>query len=520
MAKNSKSPLIKIESRLRTLLPANLYAAAWVDPSPARLTQVFEHLRSLQWILHDYVPRHVLEAMPNPGEITHEWQEGTLMFTDLAGFTPLTEASARHGRAGAEILMEILNGYFAEMIEIISKSGGNLLEFTGDAMLVQFPASERRNDTNQAVRAGLRMQRAMVHYAQLETAQGTFALGMRIGLHYGRFLTADIGTPRRMEHVLLGKAVQLSKKAEGAGQEGKVCLTTAAYERVQNDFRFEPSNREGHVLVTDDLSDEELGEYDIPRPSRRLPTALLLDRSVEGLVSTIEDALNNVEPLASYIPSPILNLVVESTAQRVIPPHFPTLTALFVNFIGLAEVADELVSAEEDLLLSAFSRAFALINAAVESRGGVLKNVTYHLSGSDMLIYFGVPNAHTDDTVRAAATAMAIRDIILNLETPHVTGRTLKTSCQIGLAKGPVFAAEVGEPRGRREFNILGDSVNIAARLMGRSEDNQIMITEAVYHEIQGHFQCSSLGMVALKGKSAATPVYTLDGDLPTESEP
>lgn len=512
MSSNSKSPLTTIESRLRTLLPANLYASAWVNPIPATLTRVFEHLRSLQRILHDYVPRQVTESLPNPGEISHEWQQGTLMFTDLAGFTPLTEASSRHGRAGAETLMEILNSYFAEMIEIISKSGGNLMEFTGDAMLVQFPADERQNDTIQAIRAGMRMQRAMERFAHLETAQGTFALGMRIGLHFGRFLTADIGTPRRMEHVLLGNAVRSSKKAEGAGQTGRVCLTQAAYERAQDAFRYEAGSEEGYFLVVDDLTDAELGEYDIPRPSRRMPSTLLLDRSVEGLVSAIEDALNNVEPLASYIPAPILNLVVESTAQRVVPPHFPTLTVLFVNFIGLAEAADDLAPDEDDLLLGAFSRAFALINAAVETHGGILKNVTYHLSGSDMLIYFGVPNAHTDDTARAAKTALAIREIVAHLETPHIAGRTLKTSCQIGMSKGPVFAAEVGEPRGRREFNIMGDSVNIAARLMGRSVNNQILMTEAVYQEIEKQFHCESLGMLALKGKSASLPVYALNG--------
>ena len=53
-------------------------------------------------------------------------------------------------------------------------------------------------------------------------------------------------------------------------------------------------------------------------------------------------------------------------------------------------------------ITTTFSRLFALINAAVESRGGVLKKVTYHIMGSDVMIYFGVPNAHTNDPQRAA----------------------------------------------------------------------------------------------------------------------
>src|SRR5688572_26506629 len=225
MSTATASPLAEIEPRLRSLLPADLYAAAWLDPCQENLVMIFEHLRTLRFILYDYVPRQVAEKLPEPGEVRYEWQEGTLMFTDLAGFTPLMEANAARGSAGAETLLGVLNSYFSEMLEIISKSGGNLLEFTGDALLAVFPKNARSSDAVQALRAGLRMQRAMAHFANIETEQGTFSLRMRIGIHSGRFFTADIGAPRRMEHVLLGEAVHQTKRAEGAGETGRVCLT-------------------------------------------------------------------------------------------------------------------------------------------------------------------------------------------------------------------------------------------------------------------------------------------------------
>lgn len=137
------SPLDLIEPRLRWLLPPELHAAVWVDPSSATLIRVFEHLRTLQHVLHDYVPRPVSESLPVPGKVRYAWQYGTLMFTDLAGFTPLLEANAARGRDGAGALLGVLNGYFAAMIEIVSNFGGNLLEFTGDALLAQFPADQR-----------------------------------------------------------------------------------------------------------------------------------------------------------------------------------------------------------------------------------------------------------------------------------------------------------------------------------------------------------------------------------------
>lgn len=502
----------EIEPRLRQLLPADLYASAWIEPNPENLERVFEHLRTLYRILNDYMPRQVATSAPHPGEMRHKWQHGTLMFTDLAGFTPLMEASAAQGQAGAQNLLNILNGYFAEMIDIISKSGGNLLEFTGDALLAEFPLDERRNETAQAVRAGLRMERAMANFTDIRAGHVTLSLGMRIGLHTGRYLTADIGTPRRMEHVLLGSDVQRTKLAEGASQTGRVCLTTTAHSRVAEMFRFGPGKEEGYVLVNDDLSDDELGTFDITPSPFRTGASVLLDRSMEGLLYEIHTVVRRVEPLACFVPSPVLNLLVETAATRHIPPDFPEPTIMFVNLRGLPESTDLASPNEIDEIVDRFSHTFSLVNAAVEARGGVLKKVTYHLSGSDMMIMFGVPTAHTDDAIRAADTAITIREIIRNTAPVRVAGNKVYAECQIGIAQGAVFAAEIGEPRGRREFNVLGDTVNTAARLMGSAEGGRILITLPVYRRLSDRFAVRPLGQMPLKGKSISLDIFELDG--------
>src|SRR5215813_8470874 len=153
MQSYTTSPLSGIEAHLRMLLPAQLYAATWVDPSPNNLVKVFEHLRTLQRILHDYIPGEISSDLPKPGQLRYGWKEGALMFTDLAGFTPLMEANMAQGRSGAAVLLRLLNGYFSEMIEIVSKSGGNLLEFTGDALLIEFSGTDIQTDMTRAVRA-------------------------------------------------------------------------------------------------------------------------------------------------------------------------------------------------------------------------------------------------------------------------------------------------------------------------------------------------------------------------------
>ena len=520
MYPTNSSPLQVIEPRLRSFLPADLYVSAWVDPSPTTLEKVFTHLRTFQRILYDYTSRHLSDKPPRPGEVRQGWQRGTLMFTDLAGFTRLMEANASKGRDGAASLLNILNAYFAEMIEIISKAGGDLLEFTGDALLVLFPEDKhKKDDIVKAVRAGLRMQRAMSHFDQIETPQGNLHLGMHIGLHTGKFLAADVGTPRRMEHVLLGSAVQRAKLAESAGQVGKVCLSEAAFERVKENFLFEDHHskdgKHKYKLVVDNFSEEDLGEYEISSSTRRrLSNPLLIDRSVAGLIAEITKMLDSIEPLASFLPSPVLNLLVESAAKRHISPDFPAPTVIFVNLVGLPELVDRALPGQELKIINTLSKTVARINAAVEARGGVLKKVTYHISGSDMVIYFGVLNAHTDDQKRAASVALDIRDIIQNVKVPSVGGATMEASCQIGINLGSAFSAEIGEPNGRREFNLLGDTVNVAARLMDRALPNQILMSQPVYEEIKDAFSAEYLGDVSLKGKGAPTPLFELTGEI------
>ncbi|MGF1505356.1 MAG: adenylate/guanylate cyclase domain-containing protein, partial [Anaerolineae bacterium] len=214
----------------------------------------------------------------------------------------------------------------------------------------------------------------------------------------------------------------------------------------------------------------------------------------------------------AFMPDPILNQLVESTSDRTIPPRFPTPTVVFVNLLGLPEAVDMAPANSINRIVKTFSHTFARINAAVEARGVVLKKVTYHLTGSDMMIMFGAPVAHSDDPQRAAACALAIREIVSTIEPLVVNDHTIEVECQIGMSHGPTFSAEIGEPRGRREFNILGDTVNTSARLMSKAVGSRILVSDWLYPFIKDDFQLDSLGSMPLKGKKRRVKLYALEG--------
>jgi class 3 adenylate cyclase len=393
-----------------------------------------------------------------------------------------------------------------------------LLEFTGDAILAQFLKTNYSCDVAQAVRAGLRMHRAMSQFQPIETPNGQFNLTMRVGIHCGSFLAADLGSPLRMSRVLLGQTVREAKRAEGRGQVGRVCLTQGAIDHLQEPFQLEP--HDPYYLVIDDSQEGNLGEYEIG-VGKRLAAPLLLDRSPEALLEAIVTLLNQIEPLACYQSESVLRLLVEYAAERQIPPDLSDATVVFVSLIGLAGRVDQANPQEQEALVRTFSRLFASIHATVYAHGGILHRVTYHIQGSDILIYFGVPNAHNHDSIRAALAALAIRDQIR--AAPPLTFQTeqVQFECKIGITKGRVFIGEVGEPRSRREYNILGDVVNTAARLMTQAESNQILMTTAVHQALQTEallstnapeFTYQFLGEFLLKGKSSPVAIYTLQG--------
>jgi len=498
-----------LEPRLRNLLPAELYAPVWLQPDSDGLHRVFVHLRTLLRILYDQMPSHVADDPPPAASTRHEWQSGTLMFTDLAGFTPFIEANATSGRAGIEVVHRVLNRYLSSMIDVFGHAGGNLLEFTGDALLIRFASDSRGDDTRRAINAGLRMQRAMGEFRSIETPNGTATFGMRVGVHVGEFLAADVGTPRRRDHVLFGEAVRRTKEAEGAGVVGRVCLTPEAVAAAGERFRMEPQ-ADGHSLVIDDLTDEELGFYDLNPQVRRPRSPMLLDRSVPALLEEIGNSLDLVEPLATYMPRPLLEAMVETAQDRRIPMEMSEPVVMFVKLEGFDAGLEEADDQEVHHRVQAFSSLFARIDAAAAARGGMLRRVTYQATGSDMLVCFGVLNAHTDDPQRAASMALQVRGIVDDVIEAAAGSVRTAVSFRIGMAMGPIFAGEMGVQLGRREFNLVGDPVNVAARLAAKAAPGEILVAPEFAERVRGRFVLLSHGGLALKGKAEPMEVFEL----------
>ncbi len=176
------------------------------------------------------------------------------------------------------------------------------------------------------------------------------------------------------------------------------------------------------------------------------------------------------------------------------------VTILFADLSGFTALSQTL---DPEDLRDLVARYTSVVDGIVVSYGGT---VDKHI-GDAVMALFGAPLAHDDDPLRAARTALDIHDALVQLS--HSIGRVLQA--HIGIASGEVVAGAVGRA-GTQDYSVMGDSVNLAARLVAAAGPGQTLIADAVHRALGGRAFCDALGDMSFKGIVAPVRVWSLQG--------
>src|SRR5262249_37464732 len=129
------------------------------------------------------------------------------------------------------------------------------------------------------------------------------------------------------------------------------------------------------------------------------------------------------------------------------------------------------------------------------------------LLGDGLLVYLGYPQAHEDDTQRAARTGLGILAAMDDLNQGLQQAKNIQLAVRIGIHTGLVVVGAMGGA-GRQEQLALGEVPNVAARIEGLAAPNTIAMSEATYRLVQGYFACQDLGAQMLRGVAEPVHVY------------
>jgi class 3 adenylate cyclase/tetratricopeptide (TPR) repeat protein len=516
----------------RFLLPNLLKELTDPNQEPRQLRRNLSaglnQLQKVYNLLCLYIPTNLrdwVQQNPTPGTTHGEMLAGTILFADVSGFTALTEHLSGQGQWGVEEMIEqVINPYLKSMLEVLGRFGGDLLKFAGDAVLAYFPAARREHlAPTWAVRAALSMQEEMRRFENIPIAGEQFTLRMKVGIESGRFLAASVGTPRRMEYVVMGRPVRGAMWAESSAGPKQVVVGPETHRLLEESPRRQPLGPDLYLITEPGKADD----FEMRAHSRRPRRSSIVSKEPAALFAAIQQTLQELEAIAPYLAPELVSKVVTYASERGIPSELRQGAAvMFVNLLGLDELLDS-EHFDPAAVTAILQETFVALHREVDDRGGVISRIDPYNRGSKLLVLFGAPQAHEDDPLRAVDTALAMRRAVHEINSkllppPEPDRPEHALQLRAGITYGPTIAGEAGDFRGRREYTVMGDEVNLSARLMGNvslphymmdtASAGEIYINQSVQRQVAGYFAYESKPPIRVKGKTSPIPIYAVRG--------
>ena len=403
-------------------------------------------------LLAPYVPRLAVTWLRETPEALWREVEGSLAFVDISGFTALTEKLARKGKVGAEEMSDILNATFADLLEVAYADGAGLVKWGGDAVLLLFDGDDH---AARAARASFRMRARLQQIGKVSTGSGRVTLRMSIGIHSGTFHFFLVGDPALHRELLIsGPAASRTAEMEAFADADEIGLSpqTAA-------------------LLDPALVGEPKGEALLLAGEPSLPPGIPVPRpSQEGV------------DIGGLIPTAIRQHLLSASGE----PEHRRIAVAFVQFSG----TDELLATEgPQVLADALDEAIRNVQEATDRHGVTFFETDINRDGGKIMLTAGAPFSADHDEERMLRATRSIVERIGRLP------------LRIGVNAGPVFAGDFG-PTFRRTFSVKGDAINLAARVMGKAGQGQLLATLAVLERSPTRFDVEPLPPFTVKGKS------------------
>ena len=354
------------------------------------------------------------------------------------------------------------------MLDVAYSKGGALLKFGGDALLLAYTGDDH---PRLAAEGAVAMRAALREARTLPTSVGRVNLKMSVGIHTGSFHLFRVGMSHR-ELLITGPAASETTRMEATADAGEIVVSTETAQRLPKGAVGQPKG-DGHLLRWRRVVEDGPG----PIAARTVP-----DRAVEISV-----------PVALRL----------RLAQRGGEAEHRLASVGFVKFMG----TDDLLASDGPAATAdALDAIVQSVQYAADREGVTFLASDIDANGGKIILVTGVPATQEDDEGRMLRAARTVMD------------HPLPLPVRIGVNRGHVFSGDIGTPY-RRTFTIMGDTVNLAARLMAAAHPGEVYATGAVLDQSRTQFAVEALEPFYVKGKSEPVQAYEVGRVTGTKSE-
>ncbi|MBA7491490.1 hypothetical protein ES702_02036 [subsurface metagenome] len=212
---------------------------------------------------------------------------------------------------------------------------------------------------------------------------------------------------------------------------------------------------------------------------------------------------NILELFKPYVPKAVTYRILEGKGS--LPSERSEATIIFIDIRGFTKLADQL---DPEKATEIINNIFEPIIGLIDKYGGSINKFL----GDGLMAIFGAPFSHEDDPERAARASLEIMKSIEENGKIKIGNKVKKLKARIGINTGLCISGEIGSDS-RKEFTVIGDTVNLTSRLQENSIPGKILIGEKTFRRIKDSFIISRPRKLKIKGKKDLVSAYTLKGE-------
>ncbi|MBI5546708.1 MAG: AAA family ATPase, partial [Deltaproteobacteria bacterium] len=413
------------------------------------------------------VPYTVVESVladPREAALRSLEFEGTVMFADLAGFTSLCEELAAQGAEGLTRLSGTVDQIFTRLLEqAIFPFRGYVIHFGGDSITTVFRDEDH---AARAAAAALEAQRQMD--VELSTlVEGNQRSRLRIGLATGPIRLSLMGDLTQRGLVCAGPPAHRAIVMQQRAEPGAVMADAGTLRQLGGRVQVSAASAEQAVLVA-------LNE----KVARRPPFIPL-----EGRIE--QDAKAKIALLEPFVPRPLAARLRSTPAGWRMEGELRRAVIMFVELSRLEAAGSEVVLNLSRALMRAYRKY-----------DGLVAKTDLAEQGHRIMVLFGLLMPSAFDAERALLAALEATARVRS----YAASSGLQASVRSGVHVGQVYFGTVGSDY-RHDITVLGDAVNVAARIAAAAEPFAVLASEEVLASTGREFSVSARAAVHAKGK-------------------